>query len=96
MAAAPWLPLVLAGLSIVGIVAGMAMRVRAFLFLGASFLALALLSMVWHAAVDLRQTWVWYVSGIVLGVLLIAFFAVFESKRAEVLQVVERLRRWEK
>ena len=96
VAAAPWLPLVLAGLSIVGIVAGMAMRVRAFLFLGASFLALALLSMVWHAAVDLRQTWVWYVSGIVLGVFLIAFFAVFESKRAEVLQVVERLRRWEK
>lgn len=95
VAAAPWLPLVLAGLSVGGIVAGMAMRVRAFLFLGASFLLLALLSMVWHAAVDLRQTWVWYVSGIVLGVFLIAFFAVFESKRAEVLQVVERLRRWE-
>lgn len=93
---APWLPFVLAGLSVAGILAGMAMRVRAFLFLGASFLVLALLTMIWHAAVNLQQTWVWYVSGIVLGALIIALFAVFEKKRADILRLVDGLKQWEK
>jgi fructose-specific phosphotransferase system IIC component len=93
---APWLPFVLAVLSIAGILAGMAMRVRAFLYLGASFLVLALLAMIWHAAVNLQQTWVWYVSGIVLGALIIAIFAVFEKKRADILRLVDGLKQWEK
>ena len=93
---APWLPLVLAGLSVAGIFVGMAMRVRAFLYLGASFLVLALLTMIWHAAVNLQQTWVWYVSGIVLGALIIALFAVFEKRRADILGLVDGLKQWEK
>jgi hypothetical protein len=96
VAVAPWLPFVLGGLSVAGILAGMAMRVRAFLYLGASFLALALLTMIWHAAVNLQQTWVWYVSGIVLGALIIALFAVFEKKRADILRLVDGLKQWEK
>ena len=53
VAEAPWLPLVLAGLSIAGIFAGILLRVRAFLYLGTSFLVLALLTIIWYAAVDL-------------------------------------------
>jgi hypothetical protein len=35
--------------------------------------------MIWHAAVNLEQTWVWYASGIVLGVAILGLFAVFEK-----------------
>jgi hypothetical protein len=57
------------------------MRVRAFLFLGVGFLFLDIFSMIWHAAVNLEQTWVWYASGIVLGVAILALFAVFEKRK---------------
>ena len=95
VAHAPWLPFILAGLSIVGIFAGILLRVRAFLFLGTSFLMLALTTVIWHAAVDLAQTWLWFVSGIVAGALIIALFAVFEKKRQEVLQLIEHVKEWE-
>jgi hypothetical protein len=95
VAEAPWLPLVLAGISLVGIFAGILMRVRAFLFLGTSFLVLALLTIIYHAAHDLDQTWVWSASGIVTGVLIIALFALFEKKRQEVLRLVDQLKEWE-
>jgi hypothetical protein len=55
----------------------------------------SLLTIVWHAAVDLQQTWLWYVVLIVVGVMIIAVFAMFERKRDEVLRVVERLKTWE-
>ncbi|MBL8825612.1 MAG: hypothetical protein JNM18_01415, partial [Planctomycetaceae bacterium] len=92
---APWLPLVLGGLSILGMLLGIALRVRAFLFLGATFLVIALGSIIKYAAVDLEQTWIWAVTGIVTGVLIIALFAVFEKKRNEILAVVDDLRKWE-
>jgi len=94
VAEAPWLPLVLAALAIAGIFAGIALRVRAFLFLGTAFLLLALMTIIWHAAYDLEQTWIFYVAGIVAGVLIIALFAVFEKKRQEILAVMEKLREW--
>jgi hypothetical protein len=95
VAEAPWLPLVLAALSLAGIFAGILMRVRAFLFLGTSFLMLSLLTIIWHAAHDLHQTWVWSASGIVAGLLIIALFALFEKKRQEVLQLVDQLKEWQ-
>jgi hypothetical protein len=96
VAQAPWLPYVLAGLSIAGIFAGIMLRVRAFLFLGLAFLGIALFTVIWHAAVDLRQTWLWYVSGIVAGIVIIAVFALFERKRNEVLRVVDQLKTWDR
>jgi fructose-specific phosphotransferase system IIC component len=95
VAEAPWLPLVLAGISILGILAGIILRARAFLLLGTAFLVIAMLTVIWYAAVDLHQTWLWYLSGIVLGALILAMFAVFEKKRQEVLDVVERLKEWD-
>lgn len=95
VATAPWLPLVLAGLSIAGILLGILLRVRAFLFLGTAFLVLALFTMIWYAAVDLEYTWIWYVSGIVTGALIIAVFALFEKKRQEILAVVDKLKQWQ-
>jgi hypothetical protein len=92
---APWLPLVLAGLSIAGIFVGILLRVRGFLVLGSSFLVLALATMIWHAAWNLEQTWVWSASGIVAGMLIIALFAMFEKKRQDVLRLVDQLKEWE-
>ncbi|MEX2559927.1 MAG: hypothetical protein WD403_08430, partial [Pirellulales bacterium] len=95
VAEAPWLPLVLAALSIAGIFAGIMLRVRGFLFLGTSFLMLSLLTIIWYAAVDLEQTWLWSVTGIVAGILIIALFAVFEKKRQEILRLADQLKQWQ-
>ena len=76
-----WLPVILAVFCVVGVLAGIMMRVRAFVFLGVGFLMLDLFAMIWHAAVNLQQTWVWYVSGIVLGVAILTLFAVFEKRK---------------
>ncbi len=76
-----WLPVILAVFCVVGVLLGIMMRVRAFLFLGIGFLFLDIFAMIWHAAVNLEQTWVWYASGIVLGVAILALFAVFERRK---------------
>jgi hypothetical protein len=75
--------------------AGILLRVRAFLFLGAGFLFVDVFTMTWHAAVDRFQTGVWWASGIVLGAAILALFAVFEKRRNDVLRLVEEIKRWD-
>jgi hypothetical protein len=89
------LPLLLALLSVLGVLTGILTRVRAFLFLGVTFLCLVIFSMIWYAAVDLYQTWVWWVSGIVLGVAILTLFAVFEKRRQDVMRLLEQLQQWQ-
>ncbi|HEY1190888.1 MAG TPA: hypothetical protein VGE74_24870, partial [Gemmata sp.] len=79
--ASMWLPVVLAVLCVLGVLGGILLRVRAFIYLGVGFLLLDIFSMIWHAAVNLQQTWVWYASGIVLGVVVLALFAYLEKRR---------------
>ncbi len=88
------LPIVLAAISIAGVFAGILLRVRAFLFLGTSFLFVSLLSIIWHAAVERDHAWIWWVCGIIAGVAIIAIFAVFEKRRDDVLRVVEQMKGW--
>jgi hypothetical protein len=88
------LPLVLMVLAVAGILAGMMFRVQSFLYLGVTFLAVDILSILWHAAVDLQQTWIWYACGIALGSAIIALFAVFEKRRNDVLAALQRLKQW--
>ena len=90
-----WLPIILGGLSVAGVFLGIALRVRAFLFLGASFLLLDLFAIIWHASDNLGWTWIWYVAGIGLGLGIIALFAVFEKKREAILKIIETLKQWE-
>jgi hypothetical protein len=94
VARAPWLPLVLGGLSVAGILVGLASRVRSFLILGTGFLSLSLLTMIWHASTNLGWTWTWYVAGIALGVGIITVFALFEKRRSEMNAWLEDLKRW--
>ena len=89
------MPLVLAVLSVAGVLLGLLLRVRAYLFLGTAFLLLALITMVWHAALSLGWGWLWYVSGIAFGVFILYLFALFERRRAELLGLVERLKTWQ-
>jgi hypothetical protein len=89
-----WLPVVLAVLAVAGVLVGILLRVKAFLFLGVSFLVVDVFTMIWHAAVDRAHTWVWWASGVVLGLLILALFAVFEKRRNDVLRLVEEVRRW--
>jgi hypothetical protein len=88
------LPVVLAVLSVSGVLFGILLRVRAFLLLGVTFLFLVVFSQIWHAAVDQAQTWVWWVSGIVLGVAILTLFAFFEKRRNDVLKMIDELKRW--
>jgi hypothetical protein len=91
----PWLPLVLAALSVAGVLVGMLFRLRAFLFLGTSFLAIAVVTMIYYASANLHWTWLWYVAGIALGAGIITVFALFEKKRSEMLALVEGLKQWQ-
>jgi hypothetical protein len=88
------MPIVLALLAVAGVLLGILLRVRAFLFLGVTFLFLVVFSQIWHAAVDQAQTWVWWASGIVLGVAILTLFALFEKRRNDVLNVIQELKRW--
>lgn len=95
VATSPWLPLVLGALATGGVLAGIALRIRAFLFLGTTFLCVALVTIIWHASVSFGWTWLWYVAGIALGAGIILMFALFEKKRQDVLRIVDELKRWE-
>jgi hypothetical protein len=86
--------LVLAILSVIGVFAGILLRVRAYLFLGSGFLTMVVFRMIWHAAVEREQTWVWWACGIVLGVLVLMLFAVLERRGQKVRDALHRLRQW--
>jgi hypothetical protein len=89
------LPLALMVLSVLGVLSGVLLRVRAFLYLGSSFLVLVIATMIWHAGVDQRQTWILWSSGIVLGVAIYALFMYFEKRRQNVLHLVKQLKKWD-
>jgi hypothetical protein len=95
VAQAPWLPLALAAIALVGIFAGILLRIRAFLYLGTTFLLVALFAYIWYAAVDLEATWVWWVTVVATGVAILVLFALFEKRRNDVLAVVDGLREWD-
>jgi len=88
-------PLALMILSVLGVLVGMLLRIRAYLYLGGNFLVLVIASMIWHAGVDQRQPWILWSSGIVLGVLIYALFMYFEKRRQNVLHLVDKLKKWE-
>lgn len=87
-------PMLLMVFSVAGVLIGIAMRVRIYLYLGSAFLFVSIVSMI---TVAHRQTgiWVWWVFGIGLGIAIISVFALFEKKRPEMLAWVEKIRNWE-
>ena len=96
VANSPWLPLILGSFSLAGVFAGILFRIRGMLLLGAVFLLLSIITMIWYASENFGWTWLWYVAGIVTGATIIFMFAVFEKKRSEVMRVVEGLKEWDR
>jgi len=83
VANSPWLPLILGSFSLAGIFAGIVFRVRGMTLMGAVFLLLSIVTMIWYASENFGWTWLWYVFGILTGATIILMFAVFEKKRKE-------------
>ena len=90
-----WPPLVLAVLSIAGMAAGIMLRVRSFLFVGVSFLFVAVIAMVSHAQQSLDHVWPWWAFGIVTGAAILVMFGLFEKRRNDLIQVGKRMREWD-
>ena len=90
-----WPPMVLAVLAVAGIFAGIMMQVRAYLYLGAVFLLMAMVTMVSHAHQRLDHVWPWWVFGITMGVTILVIFGLFEKRKNDLRQVVDRLKGWE-
>lgn len=90
-----WKPVILASLSILGVFVGISLRVRAFLYLGTSFLMMSLVSMVWHSTRRLDEVWPWWVFGIVTGLAILTIFGLFEKKRDEMRLLIDKLKDWE-
>ena len=91
-----WPPMILASLSVAGVLVGMALRIRAFLYLGTSFVLLSVISMVWHAAQAIQHSWPWWAFGIGLGMAILTMFAAFEKKRVEILRWIETMKQWDR
>ena len=89
------LSMLLALFSVLGIVAGLLLRVRAFLFTGLAFLLVALASLVWSAIVQVGWHWIWAACGLVLGLLIIGALAWLEKNRARVDGWLAALKSWE-
>ncbi len=91
-----WLPLVLLVLSVAGILAGLALRIRSYVYLGMTFLAVVIVRMIGYAAFEQGQMWLFWVCCILLGASIIALFAVFERRRDAIIAAARKLRQWER
>jgi hypothetical protein len=89
------LPILLALLAVAGVLLGILFRVRAFLLTGFMALFVDVFAQIWHAAVDRHQTWLWWASGIVLGVMILILFALFEKRRNDMLKLLDNMKRWQ-
>jgi hypothetical protein len=82
------------GLSVLGMLAGMLLRMRSFVLLGTAFCIISVAAMVYYAAFLRDQTWVLYAAGIVLGAGIIAIFAMLEKRRQHIMAALERFQHW--
>jgi hypothetical protein len=90
-----WSPILLLSIAVLGVLLGVALRIRAFLYCGSLFVAIGLVGMVWHAQRAIDQIWPWWVFGICLGISLIVFLGWMEKNRARMAAYRESLRLWE-
>ncbi len=76
-------PIILAGLSLAGIMAGIILRTKAFLYFGTLFLFMSMLSMVAHAQQALGHVWPWWAFGIGTGIAILVMFGLIEKRKNE-------------
>jgi hypothetical protein len=88
-----WAPITLAALCLLGILSGMALRIRPFLYFGTAFLLLDIFIQIYRAGQT--NSWIWWISGISFGLILLVLFAWFERKREQVLNLLDSLKEWD-
>ena len=88
-------PIVLVLLALAGMAAGVVLRVRPFLYLGATFVFIGATSMVWHATESLGQVWPWWVFGIGTGICLLAGLMAIEKNKPKLQRLANSLATWE-
>ncbi len=97
-----WYPLIAAVVAALVVVVGIALRIRIYLFLGSGFLLTNLIGTLAHVIVRQPPTQVKLLLGVVslvVGLIFLGSFLVFQAKRKEILdryaQLVETLKAWE-
>ena len=90
-----WPPIVLAMLSILGVLVGIGLQVRAFLYLGVAFLVISILGMVSHAHQALGSTWPWWLFLLSTGICLWVLIALRDRYQQRLQQFINDLREWE-
>jgi len=96
LAAAPLLPVVTILLAVAGMVLGILLRIRAFLYLGFACLVVVISRLIYFAAIERGHMWVLWTCCMLLGAAILAMFALFEKRRNDIQAAIERLKRWEK
>lgn len=81
-------PIVLVSLALAGMLAGVVLRIRPFLHLGAMFVFLGAASMVRYAQVSLDAVWPWWVFGITTGVSLLVGLTLLEKNKSKLRRAV--------
>lgn len=90
-----WPPVILALLAVIGIMAGIMLQVKSFLYFGALFLLMAMITMVSHAHQRLDHVWPWWAFGIGLGVAILVMFGLFEKRKNDMKAIAEGMRKWD-
>ena len=88
-------PVILILLALTGMLLGVVLRIRPFLYLGATFVFLGLTSMVWHAHRAFDSVWPWWVFGISMGLLLLAGLMLLERFKPQLRKHAENLATWD-
>ena len=90
-----WPPMILAVLSVIGILSGIMFQVRAFLYMGSIFLLMSMVTMVSHAHQRLDHVWPWWAFGVGMGVAILVMFGLFEKRKNDMRAIASRLKEWE-
>jgi hypothetical protein len=88
-------PIVLVLLALAGMAAGVVLRVRPFLYLGAMFVFIGVTSMVWHAHKSIDAVWPWWVFGITTGICLLAGLMAIEKNKPKLREYANNLATWQ-
>ncbi len=91
-----WLPLALLIFSVAGIFVGVAFRIRGYVCLGMTFLAVVIVRMVGYAAFEQGHMWLFWVCCILLGIVILFLFTIFERRRDAFIAAAQKLRQWER
>ncbi|QDV46343.1 hypothetical protein Enr13x_62520 [Stieleria neptunia] len=90
-----WGPIVLIVLALLGAAAGVALRVKPFLYLGTTFVLIGVTSMVWHAQQQIGAVWPWWVFGISSGVMLMIGLMAIEKNKPKLRRIATAMQQWD-